>query len=87
MIEQQTENRINSRRHTLKGGLIMFNNGRSSIDCTVRNLSRQGAKLAVATAIGIPDNFDLVLPNTTRQPCRVIWRKSRELGVEFLALH
>ena len=87
MTEPQTEHRTTQRRPTLKGGHIVFNAGRSTIDCTVRNLSRDGAKLQVASAVGIPDNFDLLLANTTRQPCRVAWRKVKEIGVVFTAAH
>ena len=87
MTEPQTEHRAQQRRPTLKGGRIVFNSGRSTIDCTVRNLSRDGAKLQVASVVGIPDTFDLLLPNTTRQPCRVAWRKVKEVGVVFTADH
>ncbi|MEO8757606.1 MAG: PilZ domain-containing protein [Devosia sp.] len=87
MSEPQTEKRANQRRPTLKGGKIVFNGGRSTIDCTVRNLSRDGAKLQVASVIGIPDSFDLMLPNTARQPCRIAWRKVKEIGVVFTASH
>jgi hypothetical protein len=83
----ETENRAVPRRTTLKSGKIAFNGNRSTIDCTVRNLSRNGAKLVVASVIGIPDNFDLILADTVRQPVRVIWRKAKELGVEFEQLH
>lgn len=83
MTEPQTEHRHTPRRMTLKGGHIVFNNARSTFDVTVRNVSREGAKLQVGSSIGIPDRFELILPNTTKQPCRVIWRKPRELGVVF----
>ena len=62
--ESQTEHRSAQRRMTLKGGRIAFNNGRSTFDCTVKNLSRQGAKLVVGATLGLPDSFDLVLPNS-----------------------
>lgn len=84
MTTPDAEHRTTQRRTTLKAGHIMFNGGRSSIDCTVRNLSRSGAKLLVASVIGIPDTFDLVLPNTHKQPCRLAWRKAKEIGVEFI---
>jgi len=87
MIEPNSEHRTAQRRTTLKGGHIVFNGGRSTIDCTVRNLSRDGAKLQFASVIGIPDSFDLVLPNTTKQPCKVAWRKVKEVGVEFVAVN
>ena len=83
----QTENRLIQRRSTLKGGRIVFNAGRSTIDCTVRNLSSKGAKLQVSSVVGIPDTFDLVLDGHARQPCRVAWRTLKELGVAFRTDH
>jgi len=83
----ETEHRAVPRRTTLKGGKIAFNGNRSTIDCTVRNLSRNGAKLVVASVLGIPDDFELVLADTVRQPCHVIWRKAKDLGVEFITTH
>jgi hypothetical protein len=87
MSAPQTENRAAPRRHTLKGGRIVFNAGRSTIDCTVRNLSSKGAKLGVSSVVGIPETFDLMLDGHSRQPCRVKWRTLKELGVEFQAPH
>ena len=83
----QSENRNTQRRSTLKGGRIVFNAGRSTIDATVRNLSPKGAKLQVASVVGIPDTFDLLLEGNSRQPCRVVWRTLKELGVEFRTAH
>ncbi|MGN6157069.1 MAG: PilZ domain-containing protein [Devosia sp.] len=87
MTAPDSEQRGTQRRTTLKGGKIVFNGGRSTIDCTVRNLSSKGAKLQVASVVGIPDTFDLLLPGTERQPCRIKWRALKELGVEFLTTH
>ena len=83
----QTENRNTPRRTTLKGGRIVFNAGRSTINCTVRNLSPKGAKLQVSSVVGIPETFDLLLDGHARQPCRVAWRTLKELGVEFGTEH
>jgi hypothetical protein len=82
-----TEHRHAERRTTLKGARIVFNGGRSTIDCRVRNLSRTGAKLQVTSVVGIPDTFDLLLEGHARQPCRVAWRSLKELGVEFRLEH
>ena len=86
-INPETEHRAVQRRTTLKGGKIAFNAGRSTIDCTVRNLSPQGAKLQVNSVVGIPDTFDLFLGDHSRQSCRVIWRRLKEVGVEFVTAH
>ncbi len=82
-----TDNRQNQRRKTLKGARIVFNAGRSTINATVRNVSSRGAKLQVSSVVGIPDTFDLMIDGNGRQPCRVIWRTLKELGVEFRTEH
>lgn len=83
MMDTDGDKRIAPRRSTLKGAKIVFNAGRSTIDCTVRNLSSTGAKLLVTSVVGIPETFDLLLEGNSRQPCRVRWRRLKEIGVEF----
>ncbi len=80
------EERRRIRRHkTLKAGLIAFNRA-GTVDCRVRNLSPAGACLEVASQIGIPDEFTLVVDvDHLRQPCQVIWRTATRLGVAFAA--
>jgi hypothetical protein len=73
------------RHRTLKAGSINFNRA-SGIDCRVRNVSPAGACLEVASQLGIPDDFVLVVESDhVKQPCHVIWRTATRLGVEFLA--
>ena len=72
------------RQRTLKAGAIHFNRASSSIDCRVRNLSPGGACLEVATQLGIPDDFVLVVESDhLKQPCHVVWRTATRMGVEF----
>jgi hypothetical protein len=79
------ERRKISRRRTLKAGSIRFNRD-SGIDCRVRNFSPAGACLEVASQLGIPDEFLLVIEHDhLTQPCHVIWRTATRLGVEFNA--
>lgn len=79
------ERRKVSRHRTLKGGSITFNRA-GGIDCCVRNLSPAGALLEVASQVGIPEEFVLVIePDRARHPCRVIWRTATRLGVTFNA--
>ena len=74
------EHRIATRHRVLKGGRIQFGGG--SIDCTVRNLSETGAALDVASQLGIPTEFMLVIDGEQRS-CRVVWRKEKRIGVTF----
>ena len=81
----QEERRSVVRMRTLKGGSISFNRS-GGIDCCVRNLSPAGACLEVASQVGIPENFVLVIEHDhLRQNCHVVWRTATRLGVEFKA--
>jgi hypothetical protein len=54
------------------------------IDCLVRNVSESGALLQVVSPLGIPSSFDLSIDGErTPRPCRVMWRKERQIGVAF----
>ena len=77
------ERRTAPRMRTLKSGTILFNRA-AGIDCCVRNLSAKGACLEVASQVGIPAEFVLLIErDRLRQPCQVIWRRATRLGVEF----
>lgn len=76
------ESRIAPRQRVLKAGTIEFGGG--AIDCTVRNFSATGAALDVASPLGIPAQFTLVLPaDGLHRPCHVVWLKERRIGVAF----
>lgn len=78
------ERRKHPRRRALKGGRIVFNDRFSTLDCTVRNLSPQGALLQVAGPQGIPEVFSLEL-GAEVHACKVIWQRERQVGVVFVA--
>lgn len=80
----QDERRRHHRNRTLKGGRIVTNDGHSTFDCTVRNLSEEGAKLIVASIIGLPQRFRLSLLDGRNFECEIIWHTETELGVRFL---
>lgn len=70
------------RRPVFEGGLISF--GSAGIDCTVRNISPNGADLDVASIIGIPKSFQLMIKTDHFLPrCRLVWNDDRRLGVAF----
>jgi diguanylate cyclase (GGDEF)-like protein len=83
-IEGMNERRAAPRNRTLLGAKIVFNSGRSAIDCTVRNLSDLGACLQVASPLGIPDTFYLIVGHESElRTCRVIWRSKDRIGAAF----
>jgi diguanylate cyclase (GGDEF)-like protein len=72
------------RSRMLRGGKILLHKKSSVIDCTVRNLSPEGACLQVASVIGIPVEFDLAIEGeVASSPCRVVWQSETRLGVSF----
>ena len=71
---------------TFLAGKVIFNFGGSSIDCIVRRLSDEGANLELASALGIPEHFQLLIPSEGKQrPCRRVWQSDRQLGLKFEA--
>lgn len=76
------ERRSVPRHRVLKGAHISFDNG-GAISCTVRDISEKGARLKVASIIGIPDRFTLVTDDHAHHPCTIIHRSEKEIGVRF----
>jgi hypothetical protein len=78
------ERRKKRRQRSLKAGKIVFNHKLSVMDCTIRNLSDDGACLVVASPVGLPDIFELLIPiDNFKRNCRVIWKSSDKIGVTF----
>jgi diguanylate cyclase (GGDEF)-like protein len=72
------------RRRVLKAGQILFNGRSSTIDCTVRWLSEQGASVDVSAGAGIPKLFYLLIRSESfEKPCRVVSYRDRHVEVAF----
>lgn len=71
-------------RRVLKGGQIVFNNRRSTVDCTIRGLSEAGARIDVSSTQGLPKDFLLSIRGDGIEiPSRVTHWGDRNLEVEF----
>src|SRR3954454_12876691 len=79
-----SDQRVAPRLKALLAAKISFNNGQSTLDCLIRNLSDTGAKLIVSAAVALPDGFDLLIPqkSVTRRG-RIVWRRGEAMGVRF----
>ncbi len=53
--------------------------------CVVSDISDSGARLGVENTASLPDEFLLFLSSrgTASRKCRVVWRKAKQIGVEF----
>lgn len=78
------EQRKASRFRALKAAQIVFNDGASTIDCTLRDISDRGARLKVESPVGIPERFTLlIVADGGQHECQVAWRRVDEIGVVF----
>jgi len=79
------ERRKIARSRTFLGGVIAFNQRKSSMDCQIRNFSTAGAKVTFANTAVVPDQFDLTIAHKERSyRARMAWRRPDEAGIEFL---
>jgi hypothetical protein len=78
------ERRCEVRERTLMAGRIIYNQGKSILDCQIRNFSEHGAKISVATAAKLPNKFKLDIPSRGRcYLADVRWRDRDSMGVQF----
>ncbi|HLH11340.1 MAG TPA: PilZ domain-containing protein [Methylovirgula sp.] len=82
---QNTQNmRAVERIRSFLRAQIIFNNRMSTIDCVIKNISPNGAKIALADTVTVPKEFDLSIPQRGRSyHARLIWRDTEFIGVEF----
>lgn len=83
-MSDMSELRRETRLRTFLKGRIIFNNGNSSMDCLVRDLSASGARLMLSQTATLPEGFDLVIPAKDRtHKATLRWRKADSVGVTF----
>jgi two-component system cell cycle response regulator len=72
------------RRRVLKEGKIVFADGLRVLDCTIRDMSEEGARLLIANTVGLPDNFQLFeKASGMLYPASIAWRQQNAVGVHF----
>jgi hypothetical protein len=77
------EKRSNTRIRTYLSGYIRGGKLRGE-DCTIRDISVRGAKVLLTTELPLPAELEMIVTKWRQAyPVRVVWRKGREIGVEF----
>lgn len=80
MVERRNHRRV----RTLLGARIVFGRHYLTMDCVIRDLTPDGARLRLPSTVGVPATFHLLLDRDQRERrCKVIWRSETELGVAF----
>jgi hypothetical protein len=78
-----SERRRNQRSRVLKGAKIVVG-ATSLLDCVVRNLTNDGARVEIPNTVNLPEDVAITFDGgRTCRPCRVAWRTLNETGLEF----
>jgi hypothetical protein len=90
MLNFQTKHHAGLRKSTRKDlqypAWVDAGDGSSPVSCTMLDVSRTGARLAIENSNDIPAEFTLLLTGTgaVRRKCRVMRRSNGEIGVQFV---
>lgn len=75
--------REHERRRTLKEGRVILSES-SSIDCVMRDLSAEGARLRFAGPTQLPERFQvLVVSEQALFPAERMWQRGLDAGIRF----
>jgi diguanylate cyclase (GGDEF)-like protein len=80
------ENRRADRRNrVLKRGMMVVNDGYSTINCLIRDLSTSGARVTTEDEYMGNERFSLVIMDSGRRvPAEMRWQRGREIGLKFV---
>lgn len=72
------------RARTFLKGIVYYDHRRTSIECTIRDLSDTGARVVFPTMVVVPDDIELHIPQKQiTLPAQVRRRDEYEIGVSF----
>ncbi len=76
------ERRGEIRYRAMRSGKLSFDGGNVAMECVVRNLSANGARIAMSDTTVVPSRFDLVISGDDRvRDAHVRWRAPTVIGV------
>ena len=77
--------RATQRLRALKKGLVVIESGGNGIECAVRNLSSEGARLRFNSPVELPRTFEfLLVTENVRVPAELAWQQDGEAGIHFV---
>ncbi len=85
-VEERTmgERRRSVRQKSFLRGCLYFNKRRSAVDCLIRDISDEGARVIFSDAVSVPDVVELYIPQKEQTlRARVQWRHGDEIGLAF----
>lgn len=84
LAEDRTDQRNAVRRRVLLGAKVVEGDGAYSTDCTIRNMTDDGAGLRLPAPVPVGEHVYLIeLRSGVAHKVKVAWRRNAELGVEY----
>ncbi len=84
-IHREGNRRAERRNRVLKRGVLITNDGFSTIDCIIRDISTQGAHITVQDEyVADPSCSLLVVESGKKFTAETRWQNGRDIGVRFL---
>ena len=80
----RSNRREHFRRTVIKGARIIFNDGKSTLNCRVRDMTAGGARLDLPTQQLLPHEFELQVSGSPMRRCGLRWAHGNFVGVRFL---
>jgi PilZ domain len=81
---KMSERRGSTRQKSFLRGCLYFNNRRSTMDCLIRDLSEEGARIIFSHTVNVPEVIELYIPQREQTVrARVKWRHGDEVGLDF----
>ena len=78
------ERRQSIRQKSFLRGCIYFNRRRGAVDCLVRDISDEGARIIFSDTVSVPDIVELYVPQKEKTlRAHVQWRHGDEIGLAF----
>jgi hypothetical protein len=78
------ERRRSQRQKSFLRGCVYFNKRRSTLDCLIRDISSEGARIIFSDSVNVPDIVELYIPQKEQTVrARVQWRHGDEIGLAF----
>jgi len=71
------------RRLVIMKGTILYNDGKITIPCRLRDISETGAKLELEHPQLLPHTFDLRIRDMPALRCKLRWASGNRVGVQF----
>jgi hypothetical protein len=82
------ERRKPSRKRVVLRGKVVYDEGRYTLDCLIRDLTPKGAKITVQKGVSMPTHVYLIdIPSGIAYGAEVTWIRTPVFGLKFLRTH